>query len=84
MKFNCFFLMPMIDTFPTKLREELEAAYDKNLEDVFDVASVRTPLGLELLCAAAMCSSALSFVLLITGHETAVSRAVANITLQHT
>ena len=42
MKFNCFFLMPVIDTFPTKLREELEAAYDENLDDVFDVATVRS------------------------------------------
>ena len=44
MKFNCFFLMPIIDTFPTKLREELEAAYENNLEEVFDVATVRTIL----------------------------------------
>ena len=82
MKFNCFFLMPMIDTFPTKLREELEAAYDKNLEDVFDVASVRTPLGV-VLCAraAAICSLALSYILLI-GHRTAVSGVVANTALR--
>lgn len=40
MKFNCFFLMPVIDEFPTKLREEVEAAFEANLEDVFDVVSV--------------------------------------------
>jgi hypothetical protein len=40
MKFNCFFLMPIVDVFPAKLREELEAAYDINLEDVFDVDTV--------------------------------------------
>lgn len=44
LKFNCFFLMPLIDTFPTKLREELEAAYEEDLDDVFDVAAVRTAL----------------------------------------
>jgi hypothetical protein len=33
----------LIDTFPTKLREELEAAFEHNIEDVFDVASVCTP-----------------------------------------
>ena len=34
LKFNCFFLMPLIDTFPTRLREELEAAYDEDLDEV--------------------------------------------------
>jgi hypothetical protein len=34
LKFNCFFLMPIIDTFPTKLREELESAYDEDLDEV--------------------------------------------------
>lgn len=29
LKFNCFFLMPVVDFFPTRLREELEAAYDE-------------------------------------------------------
>ena len=24
LKFNCFFLMPVVDAFPTRLREELE------------------------------------------------------------
>ena len=27
LKFNCFFLMPLLDAFPGRLREELEAAY---------------------------------------------------------
>ncbi|KAI3430573.1 hypothetical protein D9Q98_005166 [Chlorella vulgaris] len=44
LKFNCFFLMPIIDTFPTKLREELESAYDEDLDEVFDVAAVRAAL----------------------------------------
>lgn len=44
MKFNCFFLMPVVDSFPTRLREELEAAFDENLDAVFDVVAVRFPL----------------------------------------
>ncbi len=34
LKFNCFFLMPIIDTFPTRLREELESAYEEDLDEV--------------------------------------------------
>ncbi len=34
LKFNCFFLMPLVDTFPTRLREELEAAYEEDLDEV--------------------------------------------------
>jgi hypothetical protein len=41
MKFNCFFLMPIIDAFPMELRAELEAAFETNLEAVFDVEAVR-------------------------------------------
>ena len=44
LKFNCFFLMPVIDAFPTRLREELEAAYEEDLDEVFDVAAVRAAL----------------------------------------
>lgn len=44
LKFNCFFLMPVVDAFPTRLREELEAAYEEDLDDVFDVAAVRAAL----------------------------------------
>ncbi|GAB4820130.1 hypothetical protein N2152v2_007176 [Parachlorella kessleri] len=44
LKFNCFFLMPMIDTFPNRLREELEQAYEEDLDEVFDVAAVRAAL----------------------------------------
>ena len=28
LKFNCFFLMPLIDAFPLRLREELEGAWE--------------------------------------------------------
>lgn len=41
LKFNCFFLMPVIDVFPMKLREELEVAYDADLDAVFDIQAVR-------------------------------------------
>lgn len=44
LKFNCFFLMPIIDSFPTRMREELEAAYEEDLDEVFDVAAVRAAL----------------------------------------
>ena len=44
LKFNCFFLMPVIDDFPAVLREELERCYAEDLDAVFDVASVRKHL----------------------------------------
>ena len=44
LKFNCFFLMPIIDRFPGILREHLERAYEEDLDGVFDVASVRESL----------------------------------------
>ena len=37
LKFNCFFLMPVVDTFPTRLREELEAAYMDDLDEVSNI-----------------------------------------------
>lgn len=52
MKFNCFFLMPVIDAFPVRLREELEAAYEADLDAVFDVAAVRAaPFGVSAYVA---------------------------------
>ena len=33
-----------MDAFPTRLREELEQAYDEDLDEVFDVAAVRCAL----------------------------------------
>ncbi len=29
LKFNCFFLMPLVDVFPARLRKELEQAYEE-------------------------------------------------------
>ncbi|GLI59277.1 hypothetical protein VaNZ11_001126 [Volvox africanus] len=44
LKFNCFFLMPLVDAFPPRLRKEIESAYEEGLDDVFDAASVRSAL----------------------------------------
>ncbi|GBG59025.1 hypothetical protein CBR_g24372 [Chara braunii] len=44
LKFNCFFLMPMVDKFPAMLRETLESAYEDDLDNVFDVAEARRTL----------------------------------------
>lgn len=44
LKFNCFFLMPLLDSFPGRLREELEAAYAQDLDGVFDVRATRSAL----------------------------------------
>lgn len=29
LKFNCFFLMPLVDTFPSRMRRQLEVAYEQ-------------------------------------------------------
>eukprot|EP00775_Hariotina_reticulata_P003076 gene3076-3355_t len=44
LKFNCFFLMPLVDTFPQHLREQLEDAFEDDVEGVFDVKAVRSAL----------------------------------------
>ncbi|KAK3268569.1 hypothetical protein CYMTET_22934 [Cymbomonas tetramitiformis] len=44
LKMNCFFLMPVIHKFPMRLREELEQAFDEDIDSVFDVAVVRHAL----------------------------------------
>ncbi len=36
--------MPVVDSFPTRLREELESAYDDDIDEVFDVTAVRNAL----------------------------------------
>jgi hypothetical protein len=36
--------MPMIDKFPGLLREHLEVAYEEDLDNVFDVGTVRRAL----------------------------------------
>nr|ATB19780.1 ARC5 [Hesperocyparis macrocarpa] len=44
LKFNCFFLMPVVDKFPALLCEDLEAAFEDGLDNVFDVAYARQTL----------------------------------------
>lgn len=44
MQFNCFFLMPLVDTFPALLREDLETAFEQDIDQVFDVSLVRRSL----------------------------------------
>ncbi len=44
MKFNCFFLMPFMDEFPVYLRNELDAMYDGDVLDMFDIAETRKVL----------------------------------------
>lgn len=44
LKFNCFFLMPVVDKFPALLREDLENAFEDDLDNAFDVANARRAL----------------------------------------
>ena len=40
--------MPVVDAFPTRLREEIETAYVDDLDGVFDVGAVRDALNIRL------------------------------------
>lgn len=44
MKFNCFFLMPFLDDFPAFLRKELDAMYDGEVSELFDISEARATL----------------------------------------
>jgi hypothetical protein len=44
LKFNCFFLMPLMNEFAGFLRQEMEVAFEDNLDGVFDVKTVRVAL----------------------------------------
>jgi hypothetical protein len=44
LKFNCFLLMPCIQAFPARLREEIELAMEEDIDSIFDVAAVRDAL----------------------------------------
>ena len=44
LKFNCFFLMPLLNDFNGFLRGEIEDAFEISLDSVFDVKSVRQAL----------------------------------------
>ncbi|KAF8014022.1 hypothetical protein BT93_I1784 [Corymbia citriodora subsp. variegata] len=45
LKFNCFLLMPVIDKLPALLREDLESAFEDDLDNVFDITNLRHSLG---------------------------------------
>jgi hypothetical protein len=44
MKFNCFFMMPFVDDFPSYLRMELDKVYDGDVSELFDIAEARSAL----------------------------------------
>ncbi|KAF3602815.1 hypothetical protein F2Q69_00037873 [Brassica cretica] len=39
MQFNCFLLMPIMDKLPALLREELENAFEDDLDSIFDITN---------------------------------------------
>lgn len=45
LKFNCFLLMPVVDKLPALLREDLESAFEDNLDYVFDITNLRHSFG---------------------------------------
>ncbi|KAG0470966.1 hypothetical protein HPP92_015512 [Vanilla planifolia] len=44
LKFNCFLLMPVVDKLPTLLREDLESAFEDDLDTLFDITQLRSSL----------------------------------------
>ncbi|KAJ8755009.1 hypothetical protein K2173_015521 [Erythroxylum novogranatense] len=45
LKFNCFLLMPVVDKLPAILRQDLESAFEDDLDTVFDITNLRHSLG---------------------------------------
>ncbi|GKA76346.1 dynamin-like protein ARC5, partial [Tanacetum coccineum] len=45
LKFNCLFLMPVVDKLPALLREDLESAFEDDLDNIFDITNLRHALG---------------------------------------
>ncbi|KAI8554937.1 hypothetical protein RHMOL_Rhmol05G0134600 [Rhododendron molle] len=45
LKFNCFLLMPVVDKLPALLREDLESAFEDDMDSVFDITNLRHSLG---------------------------------------
>ncbi|CAN6339849.1 unnamed protein product [Urochloa humidicola] len=45
LKFNCFLLMPIVDKLPALLRQDLESAFEDELDSIFDVPQLRQSLG---------------------------------------
>ncbi|KAF5444135.1 hypothetical protein F2P56_036637 [Juglans regia] len=46
LKFNCFLLMPVVDKLPALLREDLESAFEDDLDNIFDITNLQHSLGL--------------------------------------
>lgn len=44
LQFNCFFLMPLLDKYPARLREDLEEVASGDTDAVFDISRTRTLL----------------------------------------
>ncbi|KAK3031514.1 hypothetical protein RJ639_036028, partial [Escallonia herrerae] len=45
LKFNCFLLMPVVDKLPALFREDLESVFEDELDNVFDITTLRHSLG---------------------------------------
>ncbi|XP_020222248.1 dynamin-like protein ARC5 [Cajanus cajan] len=45
LKFNCFLLMPIVDKLPALLREDLESAFQDDLDNVFDMTNLQHSFG---------------------------------------
>lgn len=45
LQFNCFLLMPVVDKLPALLREDLDSAFNDDLDNVFDITNLRLSLG---------------------------------------
>lgn len=45
LQFNCFLLMPIVDKLPALLRQDLESAFEDELDSIFDVTQLRQSLG---------------------------------------
>lgn len=46
LKFNCFLLMPVVDKLPALLREDLESAFEDDMDNIFDITNLQHSLGL--------------------------------------
>lgn len=46
LKFNCFLLMPVVDKLPALLREDLESAFEDDLDNIFDITNLQHSLHL--------------------------------------
>ncbi|KAK4777641.1 hypothetical protein SAY87_017828 [Trapa incisa] len=44
LKFNCFLLMPVIDKLPALLQEDLDSAFEDDLDNIFNITNLRHSL----------------------------------------